>query len=192
MTSKPDTKTAILDAAQELVQKQSISGVSFQHLANQVGIKKGSMYHHFASKDELTVALLERVHEQMKAAFERGEGKPAMKRMKYYLDIFRSYILPGQNMCPAGAFAGEWGSMSQDVQQAIQRVFKMQIKNIAKIIEAGNESGEFIKRKRSPEQVAKWIFSMLQGALVCDRVLGTKSNFDLSAEMIMNYLTGRD
>jgi TetR/AcrR family transcriptional repressor of nem operon len=192
MTSTTDTKTAILDAAQDLVQKQSISGVSFQQLANHVGIKKGSMYHHFASKDELMVGLLDRVHTQLKETFDRGEGKPALKRLKYYLEIYRSYILPGQNMCPAGAFAGEWGSVSQDVQKAVQRILKMQIKNIADIVRAGMESGDFVEQDRSPDQIAKWIFSMLQGSLVCDRVMETKSNFALSAEMITEYLTGKN
>jgi AcrR family transcriptional regulator len=35
-----DTRTAILDAAQDMVQRQSIRGVRFQELAKRTGIKR--------------------------------------------------------------------------------------------------------------------------------------------------------
>ena len=189
MKSTLDTKTAILDAAQELVQSKSFSGVSFQKLASMVGIKKGSMYHHFASKDELTIALLDRVHDQMKAAFDSGQGKPALKRLNYYLKIYRHYIVPGKNMCPVGAFVGEWGAMSNEVKFSIRRNFKMQLSSLTDIVRSGVESGEFTPLSSDPDTVATWILATVQGSLSCDRVFENDNTFQLSSKLIFDFLT---
>ena len=53
-------RETILDAAQALVQDRGLNAVSFQDLADAVGLKKPSLFHHFRSKDALAAALMER------------------------------------------------------------------------------------------------------------------------------------
>ena len=43
----------ILDAAAQLLRSRSYEGLTVRALADSVGIKSGSIYHHFASKDEI-------------------------------------------------------------------------------------------------------------------------------------------
>jgi len=52
------TKQKILDAAQDLIQTRSFHGFSFQDMADKVGIRKASLYHHFDSKDAIALAVL--------------------------------------------------------------------------------------------------------------------------------------
>ena len=54
-----DTREKLLDAADEFLRARSFAGFSFQDLARTVGIKKGSVYHHFETKEALVVAVLE-------------------------------------------------------------------------------------------------------------------------------------
>ena len=42
-----DTRTKILDSAQRLIQTRSFQGFSFRDIADEVGIRKASLYHHF-------------------------------------------------------------------------------------------------------------------------------------------------
>lgn len=109
MKTTNDTRTNILDVAQDLVQRQSISGVSFQELAKRIGIKKGSMYYHFETKDDLSVAMLDRVTEQLQQSFRLGESKTARQRLDYYLAIYLKHIEVGAQLCTGGSFVGEWG-----------------------------------------------------------------------------------
>ena len=68
-------RTNILDVAQDLVQRQSISGVSFQELAKRIGIKKG-VCTTTETKDDLSVAMLDRVTEQLQQSFRLARAKP--------------------------------------------------------------------------------------------------------------------
>ena len=42
-----DTREKILNSAQGLIQTRSFHGFSFQDIANEVGIRKASLYHYF-------------------------------------------------------------------------------------------------------------------------------------------------
>lgn len=188
MNTGNDTKTAILDAAQDMVQRQSISGVSFQELANRIGIKKGSMYYHFESKDALAVAMLDRARLDLKASFERGHSKTAVQQLDYYLNIYNDYIGAGQRMCPGGAFAGEWERQSSTVKKQVNKLITVQYKGIKNIISKGLESGEFSDHDLDLDELALWVVSSLQGALLTGRIMGNKKSFESSAKTIRKFL----
>ncbi|MDJ0695923.1 TetR/AcrR family transcriptional regulator [Mastigocoleus sp. MO_188.B34] len=55
-----DTKTLILDVAQELIQRLGVNCMSYQDISNSVGIRKASIHTHFPRKNDLLAALLDR------------------------------------------------------------------------------------------------------------------------------------
>src|ERR1043165_7567954 len=55
-----DTRTAIMDAAQELIQRRGANAMSYQDISEAVGIRKASIHHHFPTKDDLIAAVIER------------------------------------------------------------------------------------------------------------------------------------
>jgi len=183
-----DTRTAILDAAQDLVQRQSISGVSFQELAKRTGIKKGSMYYHFESKDDLTLALLERAAVGLRESFERGEGKTPKQRLAYYFNIYRLYVIPSEKLCPGGAFAGEWDKLSQAVQEQVKKLLMEQSKGLKNLLEAGIESGDFQDQGQSVDELTQWIVSCIQGSLLVSRIYDSKETFESAVKVINCYL----
>ena len=184
-----DTRTAILDAALDMVQRQSISGVSFQELAKRTGIKKGSMYYHFESKDDLSVALLERAATELKESFARGEGKSPTQRLLYYINIYRVHIIPSEMMCPGGAFAGEWGKLSESVQAKVQYLIKMQSQCLQQILAAGIASGEFYDHGQGIEELSQWLVACIQGGLLTSRVAGNQQPFEGAIKVVTQYLT---
>src|SRR5215510_2912589 len=54
--SEADTRTLILDAAQDLVQRLGANAVSDQHLSEAVGIRKASIHYYFPAKEDLLEA----------------------------------------------------------------------------------------------------------------------------------------
>jgi AcrR family transcriptional regulator len=54
----PGTRWSILDAAAKLFRHQGYSGASLRDVAAAVGMKAGSLYHHFGSKEEIVVEVL--------------------------------------------------------------------------------------------------------------------------------------
>ena len=60
-----DTRTALLDAAQERFATAGFVGTSIRDLASAVGIKESSVYNHFASKQAVLDAVLARADERL-------------------------------------------------------------------------------------------------------------------------------
>jgi AcrR family transcriptional regulator len=53
MTTAPDARARVLDAAVELFAQQGYDGTSATQVITRAGVAKGGFYHHFASKESL-------------------------------------------------------------------------------------------------------------------------------------------
>ena len=67
-----DSKEAVLDAAQRLINQYGYAGFSMRDLAQHSGLAKATLYHHFADKREILLQVIERdltfVHEHLVVA----------------------------------------------------------------------------------------------------------------------------
>jgi AcrR family transcriptional regulator len=61
--SRPDTRTAILDAARVVFEEQGYFGGALEAVAKKAGVSRQAIYLHFASKAELLTALHLRIYE---------------------------------------------------------------------------------------------------------------------------------
>lgn len=70
----PEARRAeIIDVATRLISERGYRGVSVESIADECGMTKAGLQHHFPSKDELLVAVLEhRDAEELAFALERG------------------------------------------------------------------------------------------------------------------------
>ena len=57
---KPDTAEQILDTMQDLIQVRGFNAVSYQDIADRIGIRKASIHYHFPTKFALGAAVIER------------------------------------------------------------------------------------------------------------------------------------
>jgi AcrR family transcriptional regulator len=69
------TRERILDVALDLFTDQGFDGTSMREIAERLGISKPAIYYHFASKEEILMALHMRLHDFGKAALERLAGQ---------------------------------------------------------------------------------------------------------------------
>ena len=58
---RPDTKTRILDAADEIFVRRGIDGARMQEIADQAGVNKALLHYHFRSKADLARAVWLRI-----------------------------------------------------------------------------------------------------------------------------------
>ncbi|WP_100329945.1 TetR/AcrR family transcriptional regulator [Bacillus xiapuensis] len=61
-------KNEILDAADELFGKKGFDGTSTNDILKKVGIARGTLYHHFKSKEDIMDALIERYSDRLLGA----------------------------------------------------------------------------------------------------------------------------
>jgi AcrR family transcriptional regulator len=69
------TRERILDVALDLFTDQGFDGTSMREIAERLHMSKPAIYYHFASKEEILVALHMRLHEFGKVALERLTGQ---------------------------------------------------------------------------------------------------------------------
>jgi AcrR family transcriptional regulator len=69
------TRERILDVALDLFTEQGFDGTSMREIAERLHITKPSIYHHFASKEDILMALHLRLHEFVRPAFARLNGQ---------------------------------------------------------------------------------------------------------------------
>ncbi|HUR51432.1 MAG TPA: TetR/AcrR family transcriptional regulator [Mycobacteriales bacterium] len=58
MTQAVDRRDVILERAADLFARQGVAATTVREIADAVGILSGSLYHHFASKDEIVDAIV--------------------------------------------------------------------------------------------------------------------------------------
>ena len=63
-------KIQILDAAEELFHSFGVENTSMDHLARRAGVSKRTVYNHFATKDQLFQAILQRMFDKLSLASE--------------------------------------------------------------------------------------------------------------------------
>ena len=63
------TRAALLDAAAGVFARRGLDGATLEEIAEAAGFTRGAVYHHFASKEELFLAVITRHDEELLARF---------------------------------------------------------------------------------------------------------------------------
>ena len=133
MTQVHATRQRLLDTAQKLFYARSYEDVGVQEICQGAGVKKGSFYHFFPSKRDLTLAILDeswkRYRETMLAqVFARD--LPPLKRIERLLDSqYRHHKAVKDETghvlgCPYGNLAGEMSTQDEVIRERLKRIFR--------------------------------------------------------------------
>ncbi|GAA3711732.1 TetR/AcrR family transcriptional regulator [Zhihengliuella alba] len=82
-------RAAILDAAEALFSEQGYRGVSMSAVARAAGISGTGLVHHFATKDDLLQAVMDRRDERDSAQFQLNAGKTGWAFVAALKDLAR-------------------------------------------------------------------------------------------------------
>lgn len=180
-----DTKNRILDTMQALIQTRGYSAVSYQDIADQLGIRKASIHYHFATKNELGVAVIERYgrafEDLLATANERRAG--CWQLLDLFVQPFLEFAETADKICLCGALAGEFLALPKDMQRIVGQFFDKQQSWLEKLLRDGKKSDKFAFTG-SPRRQARFIFSALQGALIVKRSNGDTAQLqDVVAEI---------
>jgi TetR/AcrR family transcriptional regulator, cholesterol catabolism regulator len=79
----------VLDAAARVFSERGYAHATVQHVANELGILKGSLYYYIRTKEDLLCRLLEHVHDEVDAILAAVEaetaGMPPLQRLEEYV-----------------------------------------------------------------------------------------------------------
>jgi AcrR family transcriptional regulator len=88
-TQRQPSRDKILDRAEELFARRGFAGVGLAEVAEQVGLSKSSLFHHFSGKAQLYAAVMARILDRIEAELMRSlaEGGGPLRRLERWLDV---------------------------------------------------------------------------------------------------------
>jgi TetR/AcrR family transcriptional repressor of nem operon len=187
-----DTRTAILDAAQEWVQKIGINAMSYQHISDAVGIRKASVHHHFPTKEALVEAVIDRYATSFLRVVDRilARDEPAKAKLRRYASLFESTLKDGadEKACPCAMLGAELATLGQRSAGMIREFYRENEERIAKILEQGVRDRS-LRIPGSPARTAALIFALLEGGMLVVRAAGGRKHFALIVDELFELVS---
>lgn len=160
------SKEAILAAARRTAQAHGYGGLNFRDLADVVGIKAASIYHHFPSKADLGAAVAKRYWQDTEAHLQAmsAEAPDPMACLRRYPDVFRTALISDNRMCLCSFMAAEYDDLPEAVKHEVQAFADVNVAWLSRALSAaGLAKGEDGKRR------ARAIFAAVAGAQLMAR-----------------------
>lgn len=170
------TAERIVDIAERLIQQRGFNGFSYEDIAGEIGIRKPSIHHHFASKESLALTVAQRYTDRLKkkllAIEESQSSYPA--QLAGYVELFDETYTEERRMCTFGMLGAECGTLSESIRFEIGRFFAVNLEWLAEVFGRGRSAGE-LSFSVSDKDQALIFLSALEGAMVVGKGMETAS-----------------
>ena len=170
-----DTRQRIVEAARELFWEKGYAATGLAELLERAGANSGSFYHFFESKDAVLRTVLESYEELLDPHIVRpafGRHKAPVERIFALLDSYRERLISTncQYGCPIGRLALELDPENAPAHERIARNFTAWRAAVeTSVREAGIAK---------PEDVAAFVLTVMEGAVMQSRAYGSIEPFD--------------
>lgn len=178
MAKPTDTREKLLAAALDLIWANSYGSVSVDHICEAAGVKKGSFYHFFPSKEDLAVAacddhwqrdiqpLIDRVFHPDRSPIERLEGWCEAIYAEQKARFLASGHVPG---CPFASIGSEMGTQNERLRRKVEDMLERGLFQIERTLRDGQRDGSL--RVADPAQKARTLHALALGVMVHAKVV---------------------
>ncbi|ELR97372.1 TetR/AcrR family transcriptional regulator [Gloeocapsa sp. PCC 73106] len=188
-----DTKTHILDVAQDLIQRLGVNGMSYQDISERVGIRKASIHTHFPKKDDLVTALLDRYSDRFLRIMDgilASEDTPEIK-LRRYCGLFEATLKDGDQdkACLCAMLGAELATLNHPLVEKVRSFYQANEERLVILLNAGRTDGSF-RFLGEVQTMAKLIFNLLEGGMLVVRVHGGANQFHEVVEQLIILIKG--
>ncbi|VVP91295.1 hypothetical protein PS925_01414 [Pseudomonas fluorescens] len=183
------TRSDLLTTAELLLRTKGYAAFSYADLADEIGIKKASIHHHFPTKEGLGIAVIEsylfRFSKNLESINE--ESHDVVARLEAFAELFVDSSDNG--MLPlCGALAAELSALPESLKELTKKFFEIHISWLESNLVIG-QSQKVIKPDLNPREVSRAILSLLEGSSFVSWALSDKvvdqSGFNLILQNII-------
>jgi len=181
-----DTKTALLNSAENSARAFGYDGFSYADLAADVGIRKASIHHHFPTKAALAVSLMKRYNEVLanKLAQIIEENDTAAGRLQGLFKHYRNALKGGDSLCLCVAFSISRDQLEQGVIAELSEFRKVSVEWLTTVFELG-QADRSILNVVNAESEARSYLAVLEGAQLAARAEKDVDIFDVSVQSFL-------
>jgi TetR/AcrR family transcriptional repressor of nem operon len=166
------TRAELIQGMRDAIQEKGVARSSINDVLEATGVKKGSLYFHFADKDELALAALEQAGEDfLDFVAESLKGNTPCERLDAFLEEAVSYHRQAGFVggCIFGNTTLEMADSDPRYSAVLERVFSDWVGKLAEVIAASQEAGE-IRGDISPAALGRHAVAAIEGGIMQARL----------------------
>ena len=170
MSPKPDVseerKDQIMNAAEDVFAQKGFSDARMDDIAEETGLSKGTLYLYYKSKDDLIIAILDRIFQREFRAFENLDLATisASEAIWAFVETTAKDIKMMMRLLPITYEFMGLAFRNKFVQKTFKTYLNHYLDLLIPIIQQGIDSGEF--RPADPKEVAIAMGAVLEGTLL--------------------------
>ncbi len=167
-----DTRTAILDLAEDLMLDRGFNGFSYATISEALGIRNAAIHYHFRTKADLGVAVVRRARDRFLEWSRKLElsGAEPGERLEAFFRRYLRHFECGRRVCLGGSLETDYATLPEQMQTEARAFVDTVLSWWEAVLEEGREKGVFAFPCEARGQ-ALVVMSTLQGALQASRAM---------------------
>ncbi|MEO1374036.1 MAG: TetR/AcrR family transcriptional regulator [Cyanobacteria bacterium J06635_10] len=191
MSKGKETKERILHQAAALFNTQGYAGASISDIMRVTGLKKGGIYNHFQSKDELALQAFDYAIDLIKQRYGDAlkNKRHAVERLQAIISVFSANVEnPAiEGGCPLMNAAVESDDAHPMLRQRAQTAMDSWRNMVCKVIQKGIARGE-IRSFVNADEVASVMISLLEGAVMMSKLYDDSTHLERAIAHLNSYI----
>ena len=189
MTKGEQTRKKIVEAAAPIFNQHGYEGSSLNDLMEATGLRKGGIYRHFSSKEELAAEAFDYTWEAAWNArlLHVDERTSGIAKLKQLIANFVDYKSPVAGGCPILNTATDADDGNSVLRARAAKALRSWLTRLQAIVEQAQRSGE-THRGVDPKLVSTLIVASLEGALMMSRLQRNDQALRLVQSHLNQYL----
>lgn len=185
------TRTRLILSAMKLFAEKGYGSTSVQDILREAEANAGSLYHVFATKQDLLVAVLEAyrdgIEPMLLAPAWQGVDDP-IERVFALLGAYRAMLASTDCLygCPIGSLALELHEPDPAVRELLAANFAGWSRHVAACLD---EAGERLPAGLDRGALGSFVLSVMEGAVMQARTHRDLARFDQSIAALRDYFT---
>lgn len=185
-----DTRTALLDSAERAARQRGYDGFSYADLARDVGIRKASIHHHFPTKANLALRLIERYAQRFAVALSRIADTPSngADQLRAYHELYREALGDATQLCLCVVFSAGRDSLSEPVLDALNQFHADSIAWLETVFSTAQADGSANGLDDASAE-ARATLALMEGAQLVARSAADLKQFDQATAAFLARLS---
>lgn len=187
------TREALVERAGDLFRERGFRATSIGDVVEHTGVPKGSLYHHFPSKDQLGYAVLDRWRDDFRVRFldplHAAEGPAPLERVTRFLDHFVESQRSGtcRGGCPFGTLAAEMADVHEGFRARLSETFQGFADALASQLRRAQTTGA-LRDDADVPALATFLVATLEGGVLLAKVHRSTAALDTAIGVARAHL----